>query len=693
MPGPGPLLVSVSVALGCAVLMAQPALAGGRRTYVEEQGARGRGGRHGLLQRAGGDLALLVVAALAIWQLRRYGAPVTATTGGGLGVDPLIVAGPALALLCGGMLGLRLVPRLSRLAERFTAGRAALAPALGTWQVSRRPLRYAGPALLLTMAVGIGGLSLTTTATWRASQDDQARHQAGADLRVAGAVAAPELGPLGRGGVYAALPGVTAISPAVRATATFGDDDAVLLALDAAQLGRLMPLRPDLSAVPVGTLARRLTATRPAAPTAIPLPGRPGTLTVTARLHVSAHAGDYTGLTLRLVLADALGAPWQVALGPLTPDGAAHDLTADLTALAGRSGRPAYPLAVRGALLDVPAPAEGGALTLTVERMTAGGAEARLPAGATWTASVRGKGAIGGVSTGGDGLLTLRVPAPAPPEPAAKPRDDEHVAVRLGPAAGPLPVVVTAGLADAKRLATGATGTMTVDGRPTPITVAGVVDALPGTAAGRAAVLTDLPGLLARDLADARPAHTASEWWMTVRDGDTSPAAAVLARHPEWDQTVVDRAGLAERLRGDPLAAGLQGALMLAFAAALVFALLGFLVNAAVSARERAAEFALLRALGAGYRQVFGLLVVEQAFIGGLPLVIGTALAIGLAAVVVPHIVLTGQAAAVTPAVLLVVPWPALLAMAVLIAAVLVAIVALLARRPLRASTGLGEDR
>ncbi|MFC7592254.1 hypothetical protein ACFQYP_57420 [Nonomuraea antimicrobica] len=154
------------------------------------------------------------MAALAIWQLQRYGAPVTVTAAGGLGVDPLIISGPALALLAGGMLGLRLVPRVSRLAERLTSRRRTLAPALGAWQVSRRPLKYAGPALLLTLAIAMGVLSMATTSTWQASQLDQADHQAGADLRLSGPSEGLELGSLGRGTAFTTLPGVTAASPA-----------------------------------------------------------------------------------------------------------------------------------------------------------------------------------------------------------------------------------------------------------------------------------------------------------------------------------------------------------------------------------------------------------------------------------------------------------------------------------------------
>ncbi|TDC50669.1 hypothetical protein E1281_21565 [Actinomadura sp. KC345] len=68
--------------------------------------------------------AWLLVAGLAIWRLNRYGADGAGAREGAAGVDPFIVAGPALALLAGGMLLLRVVPVVSRFAER-AATRAA----------------------------------------------------------------------------------------------------------------------------------------------------------------------------------------------------------------------------------------------------------------------------------------------------------------------------------------------------------------------------------------------------------------------------------------------------------------------------------------------------------------------------------------------------------------------------------------
>ncbi|MCK2219889.1 FtsX-like permease family protein [Actinomadura sp. ATCC 31491] len=632
----GTFLVSFAVALAAAGLLALPALAGARRTYVEEQAARGRGGR-GLVERAGADLALLVVAGLAIWQLRRYGAPVTVTAGGGLGIDPLIISGPALALLTGGMLGLRLVPRVSRLAARITSRRRSLAPALGAWQVSRRPLTYAGPALLLTMAIAIGVVSMATAATWRASQLDQARHQAGADLRLSGPPDGPELGALGRGTAFTALPGVTAFSPAFRGQSDVSGASALLLGLDAARLGELFHLRPDLSDRPVAELSRALAGARPGG---LELPGEPVTLSVRAEADAA--------LPARLVLSDALGVWRDLPLGTLRPGDNRVDL--DLRELAGRTGKITYPLTLRGVI----AGASREAASLKVTGVSAGGRE--VP------------GATASIGAG-----------------------DRPAGAAFGTAAapGPLPVVLTADLAAALKLSPGQTGPASIDRRVLQVTVVGVVDSMPTAAAGQQALLADWGTLQAYELAGAQPPRPATEWWLAA--ADPAPARAALRERPAWDVTVVDERELAAALQDDPLASGLQGALMLGFGAALVFAALGFLVNAAVAARERRAEFAVLRALGTGSRQLFGLLAVEQAFVVGLSLAAGTGLAVAVAALVVPHIVLTGQASAVTPGVLLEIPWGATALMLAAVAAVLFAIVAGLARRLRRGQ--ILEDR
>ncbi|MEV4461385.1 FtsX-like permease family protein [Microbispora sp. NPDC049633] len=476
--------VAAAVALACAAMLAAPPLLAARRTYVEEQAARGRADRPGLVQRAGADVALLVLAALAVWRLRGQGAPETTRLGGELGLDPLVGAGPALALLCGGMAALRLVPAVARVAERATRRRPGFGPATAARQVSRRPARYSGPALLLTMATAIGVLSLTTAATWRGAQEDRARHLAGAALRV------PAL-PGDDARTFTTLPGVAAAMPAHRATVVADGADATLIAADAAHLGRVLQLRPDLSELSPATLASRI---------------------------------------------------------------------------AGSAGQP-------------------------------------------------------------------------------------------------LPVVVTPGLADTTRITAGTAAI--------PIRVVGVVTAMPGTPEGAPALLAGLAALRA---AGAKGTEwPVTEWWLAADGRDT-------ARVPAGRGDVVDVAALTAGYRDDPTAAGLQGALLLGFAAALAFAVLGFLVNAAVAARERRGEFAVLGALGVSFRQTLGLLAAEQSFVIGLSLAGGVALAVAVSAAVVPPMVTAGYATAGGLPVLLHVPWSQVAALAAAVLAVLLVIVAGLAR-------------
>src|SRR5450830_910002 len=99
------------VGLVFAVVLVSPLL---RRatTFVEAEQARARPDRMSAIQRSGLDFAIHVLAGLAYWQLRSYRAPVL---GGGTSyrVDPILTVGPALALLAGALLCVRLVPAAS----------------------------------------------------------------------------------------------------------------------------------------------------------------------------------------------------------------------------------------------------------------------------------------------------------------------------------------------------------------------------------------------------------------------------------------------------------------------------------------------------------------------------------------------------------------------------------------------------
>jgi hypothetical protein len=246
-------LDALAVAAGIALLSACALLFPVLRSGQTGRPRRGRAGviRAGALAgatRAGADLGLIALAVLAGWQLRRYSAVSTGSTGAPASIDPVLALAPALALAGGTVVMLRLLPAAARAADRLAASGRGLTASLAGWQFSRQPLRQGGAALLLVMAVATGTLALAQHQSWQASAADQSADAAGADVRVDLAVpsAAAGTGPVSR------VPGVLA-AMAVSDTLAL---PANVLALDAAAAPRVALLRGDQASVPPGQLFR-----------------------------------------------------------------------------------------------------------------------------------------------------------------------------------------------------------------------------------------------------------------------------------------------------------------------------------------------------------------------------------------------------------------------------------------------------
>ena len=266
--------------LACLVGLVVPAFASGRGLAAVRQ-TLGRQGNRTLAQRLGIDLALVVLAGIGLWQLRQYGAPLTSTVRGTVGLDPLLVAAPAIGLLAGAILALRVVPLLAELAERLLGTRRGLVAPLGARQLARRPLRYTRSALLLMLAAALGTFAAAYTTTWTRSQTDQATYQAGGDLRVE-VSSFPDLPLWAFGAAYGGIDGVEATTPVV--IDSFDVSGAAgggqLLALDASALAEVADVRPDLLGDrDLGRLAEDL-APDLAGFAPIPLPGSPAGIVI-----------------------------------------------------------------------------------------------------------------------------------------------------------------------------------------------------------------------------------------------------------------------------------------------------------------------------------------------------------------------------------------------------------------------------
>ncbi len=121
------------------------------------------------------------------------------------------------------------------------------------------------------------------------------------------------------------------------------------------------------------------------------------------------------------------------------------------------------------------------------------------------------------------------------------------------------------------------------------------------------------------------------EWLLSADDDAAAAIVQALQRPPTGGGTVVSRVGLSRALATDPVALGTIGALAIGFVAAAIFAVIGFVLSAAVSARERFAEFALLRALGLSSGQLSVWLSLENALLAAFSLVSGSVLGLVIA--------------------------------------------------------------
>lgn len=699
-------LVSLCAALACAFAVIVPALRSGG-SYAAERAARSRrGALPGALQ-AGADLGLVVIAGVAYWQLHRRASgsgALSSNAAGGLGVDPVLVAAPALCLLAGTVLVLRLLPLAAKLGERRAARGRGLALALAGWQLARRPRRGAGAALLLVLTVAMGMFAIGQGASWDRSQRDQAEYAVGADARVTSMTTPP----FGQAGIYTSVPGIRAAAPAAREDLLLTQNrHATALAIDTEKAGKVMQVRSDLTGGrPIADLLKPLQPPKIAHPGGFTLPGTARKVTFTATLQVLHGASGAGPDHLSAVVQDAEGVPYEFALGDLPPDGAPHPLVLDLAAQSGPSGGgPAGPLRLIRikAAYSLPGSDQQHVLTMSGARVTDkdGSVRPLAPAAGTWIAdSALDDPTLGDLPgskppatsdprTTGPVLMSLAYRTGSLELDAGAYNQPPTVTVQISTET-PSPPVLAAVATDSYLRALGAkvgsTVAIELNGVDTQVKITGSMRGVPGTgdavtvigpeataSAGsdasdgsdtvQAAGANKDAGTLVLDLravnevleSQAAQPMEPTEWWLSTDPGDTAKVAAALRARTDVD-TVLVRDEAAAELRADPLGAGPQSALPAAVVAAAVLAAVGFAVSSAGAIRERNAEFAVLRALGAPRRKLARMIAAEQGLLVLISLAVGVVLGALLTRLVTPLIVLTAQASQPVPSLLVRMP-------------------------------------
>lgn len=717
-PGVPPWTWAVTGAVGLTLLIVLVApLVRRAGTFVDAEQSRARPGRRAAFQRSGIDVAVLALAALAYGQLRAYKSPLLAS-GAVASVDPLLAAGPALALLAGALVAVRLIPAASRVLEAVAArGRRAVMP-LAAWEVGRRAARAVSAILLLTLAVSIGTFAMAFLTSWHHSQDDQARYLHPPDAIVSGVdgpwLAQPAV-------VNDATLGATG-SPTVALTAQvstvdatsrrrgqqeFSGSDIQLVATDNAGLrvfgvGRLT--EAGGARVP-GTLVHDA----PVETQPVEIPGRPDALQFTVSADASATALAGIKVRVTAVLRDALGDYQTLDLGSLPADGSTQTLTATLADTESLA-RYAWPLSLVGMQATWQASAtdtrfQEQPLTLTlsyrdiravVPRLTVPVAgvppvvdatPVTIPARLSWTVSPNGV-SVSSLTPSGDQLHVEAITSAN----ILRARS-VTLALTAAPQVGAIPLVATGSALDALGLKVGDQVRFQVDRTVLQGYIAQRVPVLAGATLRSQAVIANISDLELGLIQAGAAVTPPNQWWIAIPDTAVPSYAAGLPA----GTAVTSRAGLAIDLKQDPLRIAIQAALWLVTGAAVILAAVGFAVHAVVTVRAREIEFAQLRAVGILRSQLLRVVTAESVLLSVLGVVFGVGLGIALAYLVAPLVSVGADGRPPIPAVLVAIPWATVGLLALEVAGVLVLTVLLVAQLLRRINPAqmlrLGDER
>jgi hypothetical protein len=480
---------------------------------------------------------------------------------------------------------------------------------------------------------------------------------------------------------------------------TIGISD--LLLIDSAQAASIVQFRPDLADDPLPDLLGRLTSGRPSLAT-VTLPGEPRRLALDLRATRlppeqpvpspnparPAASPAPAPIYLTLVIQDGAGMVYKIQLGTLRADGQIERLVIPLTDPLhnGGSASPTYPLAAVGLEVSTSAGrvenrAQLDLIGLHTSDAATGEAWGDVPLerdpsrwqlGQTTLVGVTRLPSITATSAPADGTLAVRLNAGLVDLNSPFPIT---FSLRLAGSTLPetLPILVDERLLTLLGATVGDTLQVSLVGART-VQIVGTLRGFPtidptGTAPF---VIADLPSVTAHGFAPGREIPEPLEQWLAVAPDRATEVTETLRRDPFGSPTVLGRAERTAGLRADPLALGTIGVLALGFVAAALIAILGFALSAAVTARERQSEFALLRALGLHPRQLIAWLSLEQGITVALSLLGGGLLGLLLARLVLPLVSLTQAGVAAVPATRVIVPW---LTVALLVGGVLIALV------------------
>jgi putative ABC transport system permease protein len=222
------------------------------------------------------DLGLAVLCLVGYLELGQFGGTQTRVNLGNQANSPLLLLTPALMLLSGGLLVLRVIPLAASLGARIASRGRGITSMLAFAQIERTPSRYSRMTLLLVLAVGLGLFALTFDASLQQNVHDRTAYAVGADVRL---VANPLIPSQQSAAYLAHLKTLSGVENATPLRRTYGSTPNALgnlgvdmLGVDStsfADVANARSWRSDFAAQPLPELMAELKAHRAASTQAI----------------------------------------------------------------------------------------------------------------------------------------------------------------------------------------------------------------------------------------------------------------------------------------------------------------------------------------------------------------------------------------------------------------------------------------
>jgi hypothetical protein len=587
---------------------------------------RSGSGRAGVATALGLAALLVVVTAIATWRFLQYGAPVV-----GRPQDTAAILAPALMLCTAAMLSLLVFFPVTGWLQRTGSTKLGLLRVFPARTIHRNPRLFAGPIVLLVITVATATVAAGYAATWSGFLGDSARLVTGSDLRATfgGPAIATDASSVLDSSTYAKLPGVRAVVPVLRESATIGDENIAVIGVSVDNARNV--IGPGSSVLGVPNLTKALH------PSQDPLNGiQLPTAATSLTLHLSATSssgGPGTVLTT-IWLADGLGDLVPVSLPSQTvADQLTRPAAVPLNAPLPRAG----PWRIVAIDAEVAATHQLSGFTFGVASISATTPHGDVALGLThpgpWTAqsAVFNDGASTANVTSAIGFARKTV------------RGGINTEVRLMPSgAATVPVVVSRAFSQANGLRVGDRIDVSGDWASFSARVSGIVPLVPGVTS-QASLMADLRSIDNGWLRSSEQVPALHELWIA---GTPDATIAHEVAHAGDGRIATASGSVSRRFVG-----GAVTGLWLGAAGSAAFAIVTLIASLASVVRRRAREVGVLRALGMAAHDQAHMRRSEIAIVIAFGLVVGALTGVGMLLLTVPTLARssTPEAPAVLP--------------------------------------------